>query len=45
MRFPLKRIVIGISVCIIVTLYGALYSLEEGQQAIPGDKQSRSTPF
>ena len=34
MKFTLKAVIIGISVVIVIVLYSALYTLEEGQQAI-----------
>jgi membrane protease subunit HflC len=34
MTFPTKTVAIGILVVIVIALYGALYTLEEGQQAI-----------
>jgi membrane protease subunit HflC len=34
MKFPIKLVAIGILVVGVVVLYGALYTLEEGQQAI-----------
>ena len=34
MKFTLKTAIVGISVVIVIVLYSALYTLEEGRQAI-----------